>query len=132
MPNRRKPVGLYGVLAFAVAQRTREIGVRMALGADANRVVREILSRAMALIGAGLAIGLAAALLLAKSSSALLYGVTAAEPAVYATAAGVLALVGLLAAILPARRAARVDPIVALRYESLATLRIVLLTESTD
>jgi len=85
-------VGLYGVLAFAVAQRTREIGVRMALGADANRVVRDILSRAMALVGAGLAIGLAAALPLAKSISALLYGVSAAEPEVYAVAAGILAL----------------------------------------
>jgi predicted permease len=110
-------VGLYGVLAFAVAQRTREIGIRMALGAAAAQVVRGILAQALALIAAGLAIGMAGVLPLAKLVSGLLYGVTAADPATYAVAVGILALVGMLAAMLPARRAARVDPMVALRYE---------------
>lgn len=110
-------VGLYGVLAFAVAQRTREIGIRMALGAAAGQVVRGVLRQALALIGAGLAIGMAAVLPLAKLIAGLLYGVTGADPTSYAAAAAILLLVGALAAVAPARRAAHVDPALALRHE---------------
>jgi predicted permease len=110
-------IGLYGVLAFAVAQRTREIGIRMALGATAGQVLRGVLRDALGLIGAGIAIGFVAALLLARLVSSLLYGVSSTDPATYAGVAGILIVVGALAAFLPARRASRVDPMVALRYE---------------
>jgi ABC-type antimicrobial peptide transport system permease subunit len=105
------------VLAFTVAQRTREIGIRMALGAASGQVLRSVLRDALALIGAGIAIGIAATLLLARLISGLLYGVSSTDPAAYASVAGILIVVGALSAWLPARRASRVDPMVALRYE---------------
>jgi predicted permease len=110
-------IGLYGVLAFSVAQRTREIGIRIALGAAARNVLRAVLAEALALVAIGVAVGLVAARLLARFVSSLLYGVSAADPATYAVTVFILIAAGALAAFLPARRAARVDPIVALRYE---------------
>jgi predicted permease len=110
-------IGIYGVLAFAVAQRTREIGIRMALGAASRQVMRSVLADALALIGAGVAIGFVAALALVRFISSLLFGVSSTDPAVYAGTAGILIAVGALASYLPARRASRVDPVVALRCE---------------
>jgi len=110
-------VGLYGVLAYSVAQRTREIGVRMALGADAGRVRAMVLRQmsGMMLVGGG--IGLAGALGLGRAARSLLYGLEGHDPVVFALAAALLTLVALGAAYVPARRASRVDPVRALRYE---------------
>jgi putative ABC transport system permease protein len=110
-------IGLYGVIAFSVTQRTREIGVRVALGAQPRDVVRLVMRRAILLIAAGLAIGIAAALALGGLVARLLYGVTPADPATLLAVALFLAAVAMLATYLPARRATRVDPIVALRAE---------------
>jgi ABC-type antimicrobial peptide transport system permease subunit len=110
-------VGLYGVLAYTVAQRTREIGVRMALGAD-RRDVRGLVVRQvgwMTLIGG--AVGVLAALVLGRAAGSLLYGLTGHDPLVIVGAATVLALVSLAAGYVPALRAKRVDPMQALRYE---------------
>ncbi|MDX2154392.1 MAG: ABC transporter permease [Bryobacteraceae bacterium] len=110
-------IGLFGVMANAVAQRTRDIGIRMALGARQWDVLREVLGRGLRLVGVGTAIGLAAALALTRLVEKLLYGVTATDPLTFAAAPLLLCAVALVAAWLPARRAARVDPMVALHYE---------------
>ena len=110
-------IGLYGVLSYAVSQRTREIGIRMALGARSQSVVRAVLGSTMRIVTAGLGIGVAVALALSSVLRGLLYGITPTDPAVFATTILVLAGAAALASYLPARRAARVDPIKALRYE---------------
>ncbi len=110
-------IGLYGVIAFSVAQRTREIGVRVALGAQHRDVLRLVMRRGILLIGTGLAIGIAAALALGGVVAGLLYGVKPADPATLLAVALFLAAVAVLATYLPARRATRVDPMVALRAE---------------
>ena len=108
--------GLYGVLAYAVAQRTREIGLRMALGADAARLRAMVLGQVGRMTLAGGAVGLAAALGLARAAQSLLYEVDGLPPAVIAAAALALALVALAAGLVPAHRAARIDPMEALRH----------------
>ncbi|SPF55485.1 conserved membrane hypothetical protein [Candidatus Sulfopaludibacter sp. SbA4] len=110
-------VGVFGVLAFAVAQRTREFGIRMALGAQVADVLRIVLSRGLKIAAGGVAAGLAGAAVLARSMSALLYGVRPVDPVAFLAAAAVLGLVALAAASIPALRAARVDPAIALREE---------------
>ncbi len=110
-------VGLYGVMAYVVARRTREIGIRMALGATQKNVAWMILREIIGMLGAGLLIGLIAAYGLGKLIESLLFGVKASDPIVFAIAAGLLVAVALLAGWLPSRKAANVDPMVALRYE---------------
>jgi putative ABC transport system permease protein len=108
-------IGLYGILVYTVNQRTREIGLRMALGASQGNVRRLIVTKGMTLVLTGLAIGFAAALLVARALSRMLYGVGATDPVSLSGAAVVLAVIALVACYLPARRATRVDPLVALR-----------------
>jgi len=108
-------IGLYGILAYSANQRKREIGLRMALGATQQSVLRLILKQGMSLVLTGVLIGFAAALLVGRLISRMLYGVSASDPVSVAAAALILSLVALLACYLPARWAARVDPLVALR-----------------
>ncbi|HEX7962291.1 MAG TPA: FtsX-like permease family protein [Terriglobales bacterium] len=110
-------VGLYGVMAYAVEQRTSEIGVRMALGADRMRIVKMVLRDAFSQVGIGLAIGIPAAIAAARLMTHQLYGVKPWDPIMLALAALILSLAALLASALPARRAAGVEPMVALRTE---------------
>ncbi|HEX7241058.1 MAG TPA: ADOP family duplicated permease, partial [Longimicrobiaceae bacterium] len=110
-------VGLYGILAHGVAQRRREIGVRIALGARAGDVLRMVVRSGLALTAVGIAVGLAAALALTRLLSGMLYGVTATDPVTFAAVPLLLLGVALLASYLPARRATRVDPMVALRAD---------------
>ena len=110
-------IGLYGVIAFAVAERTREIGVRIALGATRHDVLRLVMQRGLLLTGAGLAIGLAGALALGRTVTSLLYGVSPTDSFTLLAVAMFLTLVAMLASYLPARRATRVDPMVALRAD---------------
>jgi putative ABC transport system permease protein len=110
-------VGIYGLMAFLVAQRTREIGVRIALGASQSRVVGMVLVKACVLVTSGLAIGSVAAWYLSATARAFLFQLEPTDPRAFAAAVGALVAASLLASALPARRAARVDPIVALRSE---------------
>jgi predicted lysophospholipase L1 biosynthesis ABC-type transport system permease subunit len=110
-------LGLYGVLAFAVAQRTREIGIRVALGAQAHDVLRLVIGRGARLVGAGVVIGLVAALALGRFVVSLLYGVTPRDVPTLVAVTIFLVIVAGLATYLPARRAMRVDPVDALRAD---------------
>lgn len=110
-------VGLYGLLAYSVAQRRNEIGVRMALGASPMEVFRMVLNRGLRLVGLGLIFGIAGALALTRALGTLLYGVGSADPATYVVTAVILLAVAALACYIPARRATRVDPASALREE---------------
>jgi len=109
--------GLIGVVAYSVSQRTREIGVRLALGAAPAAVLRMVLGQGMALVLCGLCLGLAAALVFGRLGQGLLFGVGPLDPLTYATVAVVLLVISLAACALPARQATRVDPMLALRAE---------------
>ena len=110
-------LGIYGVMAGFVTQRTNEIGVRMALGASSREVLRMVLSEGMMLAGIGLAIGLSGTYFVGRTMKSILYEVSAVDPVAVGGVAVVLLVAALLACYLPARRATRVDAMVALRYE---------------
>ena len=110
-------VGVYGVMSYVVSRRTREIGIRVALGAPASVVVRDVLVGGMVPVMFGVALGLGAALLASRLLASVLFGVEPNDPAIYAAVGATMLLTALLAGVLPARRAARVEPIVALRTD---------------
>jgi ABC-type antimicrobial peptide transport system permease subunit len=110
-------IGIYGVLSYAVSQRTSEIGLRMALGAEPSRILVLVLRQAGALIALGVALGTAGTFALTTYLRSLLFGVQPSDFATYLAAAALLATVSIVAALVPARRGAKIDPIVALRYE---------------
>jgi ABC-type antimicrobial peptide transport system permease subunit len=107
-------IGIYGVLAYVVTQRTREIGIRMALGSSGRQIFDLILREGLVLVAGGFAVGIAGALAVRQSLQSQLFGITATNPIVLAAAAAVLALVAVTACALPARRATRIDPAIAL------------------
>ena len=110
-------IGIYGVMGYSVAQRTREIGIRIALGAERRDILRLIVGQGMVLILMGAGVGLALALAATRVVKSLLFGVSATDPLTFIVVVLALIAVGLLACYLPARRATKVDPLVALRYE---------------
>jgi putative ABC transport system permease protein len=110
-------VGMFGVFAFWVRQRTAEIGIRMALGAQATDVIRLVLGTTASALGIGLALGLAASAPGVRLLRSFLFGLSGIDPVTYAGVAAILVIASLAAALIPLRRATRIDPLVALRYE---------------
>jgi predicted permease len=110
-------IGIYGLLAYTVQQRTQEIGIRMALGANRSNMMQLVLRQGFLLVGIGIVLGLAASYGLTRLLSGLLFGVKASDPATFAAVTAVLALVAFVAALIPARRATRIDPVIAIRAE---------------
>jgi len=109
--------GVYGVMSYVVGQRANEIGLRMALGASHGEILRLVLRQALVLAGAGIVIGFAGAAAVTRLLTSMLFGVKPTDPATYAAVIGIVLGAALLASYIPARRAMRVDPVVALRYE---------------
>jgi ABC-type antimicrobial peptide transport system permease subunit len=110
-------LGLYGVISYIVTQRTREIGIRMALGAEARQIVLAVLRQGFLVASAGVLVGMAGALALSRIVEGLLFGITARDPMVFVAMPLLLLMVAALATLIPARRASRVDPAIALRAE---------------
>jgi putative ABC transport system permease protein len=110
-------IGVYGTVAYAASQRTREIGIRIALGAQRSAVLRLVLSHGMALAALGVGVGLGGALLLSRYFAGMLFGVTAADPLTYGAVAGLFFSATVTASFVPAHRATRVDPVIAIRQE---------------
>jgi ABC-type antimicrobial peptide transport system permease subunit len=110
-------IGLYGVIAYSVGQRTQEIGIRLAIGAQGGDVLRLVVHEGLRLVGFGIAVGLIVAFFVTRVLQSQLYGITAGDPFTYMITAIVLIAVTLLACYIPARRASRIDPMEALRYE---------------
>jgi putative ABC transport system permease protein len=110
-------IGIYGVIAYSVTQRTREIGIRMALGAQKTQMLGMVLRQSMLLVAIGVAIGFLVALAATRVMSTLLYGVSANDISIHAVVIALLSAAAFLASYIPARRAMKVDPMVALRYE---------------
>jgi putative ABC transport system permease protein len=110
-------VGVYGVISYAASKRTHEIGIRLALGAQPLQILKMILRQGFIIVGAGVLAGILAAAGMARLVANLLFGMPPGDPVTYATASALLAAVALLACWMPVRRAMRVDPLVALRYE---------------
>jgi putative ABC transport system permease protein len=110
-------VGIYGVMAYAVAQRTREIGIRMALGATSGSVLKLVVRNALILVAIGMVLGLGGSFALTRVISEELYGVTATDPTTFILVSLGLVLVAVVASVIPTRRAVKVDPTIALRYE---------------
>ncbi|HXR39822.1 MAG TPA: FtsX-like permease family protein, partial [Terracidiphilus sp.] len=109
--------GLYGVVSYTVAERTRELGIRMALGAQRMDAMKLILRQALALAGIGIALGLGATFYATRVLQDMLYGVSARDPLTFGAVIALMLAVALLASYVPARRATKIDPMVALRYE---------------
>jgi len=110
-------IGIYGLMAYSVAQRTREIGIRMALGAEAEQVRKMVVFQGMRLAVIGVAVGLVAAFALTRLMASFLFGVQARDPVVFVAMPVLLTVVSIVAVWLPARRASTVNPLIALRYE---------------
>jgi ABC-type antimicrobial peptide transport system permease subunit len=110
-------IGIYGVIAYTVTQRTREIGIRMALGAQKKQMLGMVLRQGMTLVVVGIVIGFIVALAATRVLATLLYGVGANDASIYAAVIALLGMAALLASYLPARRAMKVDPMIALRYD---------------
>ena len=110
-------IGLYGVISYLVGQQTQELGIRLALGAQRKDVLLLVLSQGMKMTLGGVALGLLASLGLTRLLTKMVYGVSTTDPATFAVIAALLILVALLACLIPARRATKVDPLTALRYE---------------
>lgn len=110
-------IGVYGLISYAVERQTQEIGLRLALGAQREGILQRIIGEALALAGAGVVVGITGALAVSRTMSSVLYGVRSNDAVTFASVSALVAIVALLAAYIPARRAANVDPMVALRYE---------------
>jgi ABC-type antimicrobial peptide transport system permease subunit len=110
-------IGVYGIVSFGIVQRSREMGIRVALGADRNDILKLALGTGLAMISTGVILGVASAWALTRTMAKLLIGVSGSDPVSYTTAVVVISAVALFACWIPARRATRVDPLVALRYE---------------